>query len=157
MQQIPFEEGLDQAFNSLNAGRLALLIGAGLSMADPTNLRSAAQIALDAKTKYDGIHGADRAPLSPRIEEQAQFFFERGELATVYLRTFVDPHEFAGPPNKGHYAVADLLLTRAIQMAVTTGVLTAALGLPPCSWQGVSRAPPSPRRPEEIIRSNRVL
>jgi hypothetical protein len=33
-----------------------------------------------------------------------------------------DPNAFAGQPNPGHYAIADLLLVRGIQTAVTTNV-----------------------------------
>jgi hypothetical protein len=58
------------------------------------------------------------------IEEQAEFFFHRGQLETFYLRTLIDHHAFAGPPNPGHTAVADLLLVRAIQTAVSTNVDT---------------------------------
>jgi drug/metabolite transporter (DMT)-like permease len=34
----------------------------------------------------------------------------------------LDPHAFAGHPNAGHTAVANLLLVRAIQIAVSTNV-----------------------------------
>jgi hypothetical protein len=64
-----------------------------------------------------------RPPLAEGIEDQAQFFFQRGELP-IYFRSYVDQDLFAGPPNPGHLAVADLLLIRAIQTAVTTNVDT---------------------------------
>src|SRR3546814_7383362 len=85
MQQIDFDTGVQVALDSLLAERLALLAGAGLSMAPPSSLPSAATIAAEAKRKYDAIHGIGRAPLSPDIEQQAEFFFQRGELASVYL------------------------------------------------------------------------
>src|SRR5262249_43035170 len=93
-----------------------------LSMAPPSSLPSAASVGSNAKLRYDALHGASRPPLPVAVEEQAEFFFQRGELATVYFRTLVDPNAFAGPPNPGHYAVADLLLIRGIQTAVTTNV-----------------------------------
>jgi hypothetical protein len=91
-------------------------------MAAPSCLPSAAHLAAAAKREYDARYGATREPLASGVEEQAEFFFRRGELATVYLRTLIDPDAFAGPPNPGHYAVADLLLVRGIQTAVTTNV-----------------------------------
>ena len=110
------------AIDAIYGERLAILCGAGLSMAPPSRLPSAAHLAAEAKTTYDGRYGASRAPLAADIEAQAQFFFERDELATVYLRTLIDPNTFAGRPNKGHFAVADLLLARALQLAVSTNV-----------------------------------
>jgi hypothetical protein len=93
-------------------------------MAAPSNLPSAAALAAVAKRRYDSMHGASRAPLATEIGEQAEYFFQRGELGTVYLRTLIEPHVFAGPPNLGHTAVADLLLTGALQVAVSTNVDT---------------------------------
>ena len=122
MQDLNFEDGVSQALGSLLASRLALLAGAGLSMAAPSSLPSAYSIAAAAKQKYDGQHGTTRAPLAEGIEQQAQFFFDNGELETVYLRTLIDNHAFAGRPNPGHIATADLLLVGGIQTAVTTNV-----------------------------------
>ena len=122
MDEISLDEGIEIALTALHADRLALLCGAGLSMAGPSNLPSAAQLASEAKRTHDAQYGATRPPLPAGIEEQAEYFFQRGELGTVYLRTFIDPHAFAGHPNAGHTAVADLLLVRAIQTAVSTNV-----------------------------------
>jgi hypothetical protein len=124
LDEISLDEGIEIALTALHADRLALLCGAGLSMADPSNLPSVAQLALEAKRKHDAQYGPSRSPLPAVIEEQAEYFFQRGELGTVYLRTFIDPHTFAGHPNAGHTAVADLLLVRGVQTAVSTNVDT---------------------------------
>jgi hypothetical protein len=124
LREIDLDEGIASALDALYADRLAMLCGAGLSMANPSNFPSAAQLASTAKRKYDSLYGATRPPLPPSIEEQAEFFFQRGELGTMYLRTLIDAHAFAGPPNAGHTAIADLLLVRAIQTAVSTNVDT---------------------------------
>jgi hypothetical protein len=120
--EISFDEGVAAALDSLLNDRLVLLAGAGLSMARPSSLKSAAEIAAGAKAKYDATYGVDRPALPEKIEDQAEFFFARHELATVYFRTYIDHHAFAGPPNPGHFAAADLLLIRGIQTAVTTNV-----------------------------------
>jgi SIR2-like domain len=124
MIEISHDEGVARALDALYAGRLALLCGAGLSMAPPSSLPSAAALAFKAKQKYDATFGAERAPLPDTIDEQAEFFFRRNELGTVYLRTYVDRNDFSAPPNGGHLAVADLLLTRCITIAVSTNVDT---------------------------------
>jgi hypothetical protein len=131
LREIDLDVGIAAALDSIYADRLAILCGAGLSMASPSNLPSAAQLASTAKREYDSRYGATRAPLPTSIEEQAEFFFQRGELGTMYLRTLIDVHAFAGRPNAGHTAVADLLLVRAIQTAVSTNVdtLIVAAGL----------------------------
>lgn len=103
---------------------MALLCGAGLSMAAPSLLPSAATLAWKAKQKYEATYGGDRDPLPESIDDQAEFFFQRGELATHYLRSYIDYNEFAAEPNSGHFAAADLLLTGAITTAVSTNVDT---------------------------------
>ncbi|WP_262031724.1 hypothetical protein [Microvirga sp. Mcv34] len=122
MKGIEFEGGIEIALDSLLSNRLAVLCGAGLSMAPPSALPSAAALAAQAKQTYDAKYGGIRDPLPAGIEEQAEFFFNRKELATVYLRSLIDSNAFAGRPNPGHHAVADLLLVRGIQAAVTTNV-----------------------------------
>jgi hypothetical protein len=122
LDEIDLVQGIEIALDALHGERLAILCGAGLSMASPSNLPKAEQLAASAKAKYDALHGTTRLPLPTAIEDQAEFFFQRDELGTVYLRTLIDPHAFAGPPNAGHSAVADLLLSRGIQTAVSTNV-----------------------------------
>ena len=124
MDEICIRAGIEKVINALIAERLALLCGAGLSMAEPSSLPSAAQLAARAKQKYDAYFGSDREPLPDSIEEQARFFFERGELYTVYLRTYIDPDAFSSMPNLGHCAIADLLLVRGISTALSTNVDT---------------------------------
>ena len=55
MDEISLDEGIEIALTALHADRLALLCGAGLSMADPSNLPNAAQLASEAKRKHMGI------------------------------------------------------------------------------------------------------
>lgn len=124
MDEIDIGAGVAKALDALLADRLALLCGAGLSMAAPSLLPSAATLARKAKDKYDGTYGGDRTPLPDSIDEQAELFFQRGELVTIYLRTYIDHDAFAGEPNRGHFAAADLLLTGAITTAASTNVDT---------------------------------
>ncbi len=124
MDEIDLDAAVAMALDALFAGRLALLCGAGLSMAAPSSLPNAAALACKAKQKYDATFGEERDPLPESIDDQAEFFFQRGELVTVYLRTYIDHDAFAAEPNIGHFAAADLLLTGAITTAVSTNVDT---------------------------------
>ncbi len=122
MENKNFEEGVQLAFDAIVEDRLALICGAGLSMADPSKIPSAWSVAASAKQKYDAIYGADAEPLSEDIEEQAEFFHAQGRLSTTYLTKLVDIDTFSAPPNAGHFAVADFLLTKTAQIAVSTNV-----------------------------------
>jgi hypothetical protein len=115
------DDAIPVALDGLLNNRLALIAGAGLSMAPPSNLPSAADLAAAAKLEYDARYNGARDPLPSDIEDQAKFFFDRGELS-VYLNEYIDPDAFAGRPNEGHVAVADLLLSKAFRCVVTTNV-----------------------------------
>lgn len=91
------QDALALALDGILNNRLVLIAGAGLSMAAPSNLPSAAAIAAVAKTEYDARYGGLRPPLPVDIEDQAELFFQKGELG-VYLNEFIDPDVFAAKP-----------------------------------------------------------
>ncbi|MFO1315870.1 MAG: hypothetical protein U1F58_09715 [Burkholderiales bacterium] len=122
MIELPLADAVETALHALLADRLSILAGAGLSMAPPSSLPSAATIASLAKAAYEAKFGP--APFGDDISEQADHFFRSGELVSLYLRTLVDKDAFAGHPNEGHYAVADLILIGALQTACTTNIDT---------------------------------
>jgi hypothetical protein len=122
LEEISVSAGIQVAIDALENGRLALICGAGLSMDPPSSILSAQALADRAKEKYDATHGAERPPLAVSIEEQAAFFYAEGHLADYYLRTLIGRHAFSAEPNAGHYAVADLLLTRCADIALSTNV-----------------------------------
>lgn len=131
MVPIDMNGALATALQNLLNGRLALLAGAGLSMAPPSRLPNAWTLAERAKAKYDARYAGMLAPLPEAIEKQAEFFFQTAQLGPVYLTEYIDHSAFAGAPNPGHYAAADLLLAGAFRMAITTNVdqLIEAAGL----------------------------
>jgi hypothetical protein len=92
--EVTLGEGIDATLGSLLADRLSLLVGAGLSMAPPSSLPSTAALAESAKQTYEARFGA--APFGSNIAEQADYFFNRHELVTIYLRTLIDKDAFAG-------------------------------------------------------------
>lgn len=124
MQEISVTEGLNSAFDALIGNRLSVLIGAGLSMAPPSNLPSAANLSASAKQRHEAIYGLTEPPFPNTVEAQAEYFFARGQLDSIYFSKLIDPHAFSSPPNEGHFAVADFLLIKTIQTAITTNVDT---------------------------------
>ena len=87
MDLVDLENGVAKALDALYADRLVLLCGAGLSMADPSALPSAATLATKAKRKYDATYGAGRDPLPELIDDQAEFF-----SSEVNLPMFICAH-----------------------------------------------------------------
>jgi SIR2-like domain len=75
-----------------------------------------------SQTKIRRHFRSRSAALAPSIDEQANFFFNRGELYTVYVRTYIDRNEFSAPPNV--LATADLILNGGITTAMSTNVDT---------------------------------
>lgn len=111
---------------SLSGDSLVLLCGAGLSMADPSNLPSAWKVAQNCAAKYRQITGTTLPNgLADNIELLAEHFYGRKQLQGVFLQQLIDWSEFVRrPPNKGHDAVADFLATRLVAVALSTNLDT---------------------------------
>ena len=122
MDEVSFKDGVESALDSLLNERLVVLAGAGLSMAPPSSLPSAAKMAANVKAQYAATYGSARPDLNDNIEDQAEFFFQRDELVNVFFDTLIGPHIFSAPPNLGHMAISDLLLTGALKLGITTNV-----------------------------------
>jgi hypothetical protein len=106
---------------SIAADNLVIFCGAGLSMAPPSSLPSARQVAMDCFPKYEQAIGTSLPPATREdLEAQSKFAFDRGELQKLFLAKFVAWRPFFRNPNKGHAAVADVLATGAIRSAITT-------------------------------------
>jgi hypothetical protein len=99
---------------SIESGRLVIVCGAGLSMAPPSSLPSAKAVAQAAFDEYVvAIDPAADRTLRDDLEELAQHFVNLGTLKTVFIERLVPWSQFVRPPNPGHAAVADFLITRA--------------------------------------------
>src|ERR1051325_10124263 len=108
---------------SIAADNLVVFAGAGLSMAAPSSVPSARQLATDCFAKYEKAIGTSLPPNTrDDLEAQCKFALDRGELQKLFLDRLVDWRPFFGNPNKGHKTLADLLATRALRSGVTTNV-----------------------------------
>lgn len=103
--------------------RLVVFTGAGLSMPAPSSLPSAKRLAVECAARHEANTGEEFGESEREdIEAQARYFRERGTLESYFLNTLVNWKRFAGDPNPGHFAVADLLLSGAVDLSITTNV-----------------------------------
>jgi len=108
---------------AIEARRLVIFTGAGLSMPGPSLLPSARELAREAARRHAAATGEIlNESIREDIEAQARRFYESKQLQTYFLPNLIDWEGFAGEPNAGHYAVADLLLSHALAINVTTNV-----------------------------------
>jgi hypothetical protein len=110
---------------SIEADNLALLCGAGLSMAAPSNVPSAYKVSECCAAEYKYITGTVVPPeVQGDLGKLAQFFKDGGNL-TVFLDQLIPWKDFrCGRPNTGHQAVADFLAAKVLELAITTNVDT---------------------------------
>ena len=103
---------------SIEANRLVVLCGAGLSIPAPSNLMSAVGVSRLCYDKYQAIKAL--APeLRDAVDQLAGHFHGTHEFASVFIGALVPWGELAGEPNEGHAAVADLLISRAADAALS--------------------------------------
>ena len=115
------EEVGSRLLEAIAADRLLVLCGAGLSMAPPSNLPSATEVARtcsDAYVKYTGN------PLDVTIQEDiarlSRHFWECARFENFFIAKLVPWAQLTGEANSGHGALADLLACGAVASVSTT-------------------------------------
>ena len=103
---------------SIEANRLVLLCGAGLSIPEPSYLMSAVQVSRTCYDKYLPTMELP-APMRDNVEQLAEHFYNSGEFESVFLGTLVPWNDLVGQPNNGHAAVADFLVCKAVEGALS--------------------------------------
>jgi hypothetical protein len=111
---------------------LTIVCGAGLSMAEPSNVPSARAVAEECFNKYvEAIDPTCDPDLKYNLEGLAQHFVPLGTLKTVFIRVLVPWNRFVRPSNRGHAAIADFLLTGAAVAALSSNYDTL---IERCAW-----------------------
>lgn len=106
---------------SVQAGRLVVLCGAGLSMASPSDLPSAEGVAELCFDKYQQqIDPHFDTDLRGNLEAIADHFFTLDMLQTVFIDTLVPWQRLVRTPNRGHAAIADFLITRVAEAGISS-------------------------------------
>lgn len=103
---------------SIEANRLVVLCGAGLSIPGPSRLMSAIQVSRACYDKYQPI-SALPAAMRDDIEQLAGHFYANDEFESVFISTLVPWDDLAGESNHGHAAVADFLISGAAVAALS--------------------------------------
>ncbi len=98
---------------------LLFLCGAGLSMPSPSNLLSAAEISQRCYDRWVATEYLD-LELKNDIEQLANHFHSRSHFK-IFLG-LIPWNDLVGPPNKGHAAIADLLITRGARAALSANI-----------------------------------
>ena len=106
---------------SIDAGRLVVVCGAGLSMAPPSQLPSARRVAEMCFDRYQLIADPACDPaLRTDLEALAEHFAALNTLKSVFIQRLVPWDEFVRPRNVGHAAVADFLIIRGFAASLST-------------------------------------
>jgi len=117
------DEVAARLLEAIAANRLLVLCGAGLSMAPPSCLPSAAMVARRCADEYAARTGAALdAELQADIAGMSRHFRECGRFENFFIAELVPWPELKGPPNSGHEAIADLLACSVVTAASTTNL-----------------------------------
>jgi hypothetical protein len=109
----------DRLLLSIEGDRLAILCGAGLSMAHPTELPSAADLADICARQYQLFTGTELpAEIQGNLERIADHFLSLNRFRE--LLSFVPWELFYRRPNEGHTAISDFLCCGAVRLAAST-------------------------------------
>lgn len=105
----------------MSAGRLMVVCGAGLSMAPPSNLPSAKAVAEYCFDKYQlEIDPHCTTTLRDDLEALAEHFAATNTLQSIFIDSLVPWDFFSCPPNPGHAAIADFLITGAAAAGISS-------------------------------------
>lgn len=106
---------------AIAANRLLIMSGAGLSMAPPSRLPSAATVASACSDRYVAVTGtALEVGLQTDLAKMSSHFRACARFESFFIAELVPWPQFKGPPNGGHEAIADLLACGAVAGASTT-------------------------------------
>lgn len=104
---------------SVQANRLSLLVGAGLSMAAPSGLPPAWQVANYCYDEFVAKMGALPPGIRDDLEAVSEEIGAQVDLRNVFIQSIVPWQRFVRPPNAGHISIADLLLTGAARACLS--------------------------------------
>lgn len=102
---------------AIETDSLFFLCGAGLSMAPPSDLPSAAKVAQSCYDRWSKTEALDPS-LRDNVDLLAAHFHAGGHFTSLFI-PLVPWNELVGIPNRGHAAIADLLISRAASGALS--------------------------------------
>lgn len=102
---------------ALDTDTLVFLCGAGLSMPSPSYLPGAARVAEICYDKWVANEALD-AGLKYDVDKLAGHFHASDDFESIFI-PLVPWNDLSGAPNRGHAAIADLLVSRAAHAALS--------------------------------------
>lgn len=106
---------------AIEAGRLVLVCGAGVSMDPPSSIPSARAVAHICFDEYQNVMPGALGPADrDDLTAIAEHFVHDGSLESYFIRALVPWRLFTPRPNAGHEAIADMLLCKAFAATITT-------------------------------------
>ena len=115
------DEVATRLLEAIAANRLIVLCGAGLSMAAPSNLPSAASVAQRCAETNVACTGAALDPaLQTDLGAMSLHFRNENRFENFFVARLVPWASLNGVPNAGHEAIADLLASGLVVGAPTT-------------------------------------
>ena len=115
------EQVATRLLEAIATDRLLLVCGAGLSMAPPSNLPSAAAVARACSDTYTHHTGQTLdAEIREDIAQISKHFRTAQRFQALFIGKLVPWHQLTGTTNAGHEALADLLACHALRGAFTT-------------------------------------
>jgi hypothetical protein len=114
------DETIKRLVVSIQQKQLVVFCGAGISLAPPSSVPSAAGLTAQCVAEYN-VRGLQALPLSATqtLEALTEHLFAEG-LQSFFVRDLVSWRPFRRDSNSQHDAIADLLTTGAASFGVTT-------------------------------------
>lgn len=114
-------ETAEALMQSIEADRLVIVCGAGLSMANPSRVPSAKDVANQCYDAYELlVPGALEFGCRDSLSDIAEHFVQQDRLQTFFLPEIVPWKVFVRQSNRGHAAIADMILSKSVRAALTT-------------------------------------
>jgi hypothetical protein len=105
---------------SIEAGRLSIFCGAGLSLVEPSTVPSAATLSAKIATKYEETAGSIPPSIDRHsLEDVVRYIYSRNQKQLM-LEQLIDWGPFRATHNLGHEALADFLGASVVEYSVTT-------------------------------------
>jgi hypothetical protein len=106
---------------SIDANRLVIFCGAGLSIPSPSDLPSARDLAQYCAQEYQMKTGASLPnEVKEDLEGLAEYFEARDQLYATFISRLIPRRRFFRNPNAGHFATADFLASGVVECVVST-------------------------------------